>query len=43
MADRPPPVIGQHTREILRQHGFDDDRIEGLLAAKVIFEDLWVD
>jgi crotonobetainyl-CoA:carnitine CoA-transferase CaiB-like acyl-CoA transferase len=43
VADRPPPVIGQHTREILRQHGFDDDRIEGLLAAKVIFEDLWVD
>jgi formyl-CoA transferase len=43
VADRPPPVIGQHTREILRQHGFDDDRIERLLAAKVIFEDLWVD
>jgi crotonobetainyl-CoA:carnitine CoA-transferase CaiB-like acyl-CoA transferase len=39
----PPPVIGQHTRDILREHGFDDDRIEELFAAKVIFEDLWVD
>jgi crotonobetainyl-CoA:carnitine CoA-transferase CaiB-like acyl-CoA transferase len=39
----PPPIIGQHSREILREHGFDDDRIEELLASKVIFEDLWVD
>jgi crotonobetainyl-CoA:carnitine CoA-transferase CaiB-like acyl-CoA transferase len=39
----PPPVVGQHTREILREHGFDDDRIEELLASKAIFEDLWVD
>jgi crotonobetainyl-CoA:carnitine CoA-transferase CaiB-like acyl-CoA transferase len=39
----PPPVIGQHTRDILREHGFDDDRIGELFAAKVIFENLWVD
>ena len=39
----PPPVVGQHTREILREHGFDDDRIEELFQTKAIFEDLWVD
>ena len=39
----PPPIVGQHTREILAQHGFDDERIEELLASKAIFEDLWVD
>ena len=43
VVDRPPPVIGQHTREILAEHGFDDGRIEALLAARVVFEDLWVD
>jgi crotonobetainyl-CoA:carnitine CoA-transferase CaiB-like acyl-CoA transferase len=39
----PPPIIGQHTREILHEHGFETDRIEELLAAKAIYEDLWVD
>ena len=39
----PPPIIGQHTREILAEHGFDDERIEELLASKAIYEDLWVD
>ena len=39
----PPPIIGQHTRDVLREHGFDDDRIERLFAAKVIFEDLEAD
>ena len=39
----PPPIIGQHTREILGQHGFPADEIEELLASKVVFEDLWVD
>ncbi len=39
----PPPIIGQHTREILAEHGFEGDRIEELLASKAIFEDLWVD
>jgi crotonobetainyl-CoA:carnitine CoA-transferase CaiB-like acyl-CoA transferase len=39
----PPPIVGQHTREILGQHGFGPDQIEELFATKVIFEDLWVD
>jgi crotonobetainyl-CoA:carnitine CoA-transferase CaiB-like acyl-CoA transferase len=39
----PPPVVGQHTREILRQYDFDDDEIEKLLAGEAVFEDLWVD
>ncbi|MGP0032490.1 MAG: CoA transferase, partial [Acidimicrobiales bacterium] len=39
----PPPIVGQHTREILAQHGFGADEIEELLASKAIFEDLWVD
>jgi crotonobetainyl-CoA:carnitine CoA-transferase CaiB-like acyl-CoA transferase len=39
----PPPIIGQHTREILDQHGFTSDQVEELLASKVVFENLWVD
>jgi crotonobetainyl-CoA:carnitine CoA-transferase CaiB-like acyl-CoA transferase len=39
----PPPIIGQHTREILGQHGFEAEEIEELLTSKAIFEDLWVD
>jgi crotonobetainyl-CoA:carnitine CoA-transferase CaiB-like acyl-CoA transferase len=39
----PPPVVGQHTREIMRQYDFDDDEIEKLLAGGAVFEDLWVD
>jgi crotonobetainyl-CoA:carnitine CoA-transferase CaiB-like acyl-CoA transferase len=38
----PPPVVGQHTREILRQYDFDDDEIGKLLAGEAVFEDLWV-
>jgi len=39
----PPPVCGQHTREILRDHGFADTEIDELIGAKAIFEELWVD
>jgi crotonobetainyl-CoA:carnitine CoA-transferase CaiB-like acyl-CoA transferase len=39
----PPPIIGQHSREILDQHGFSADEVEALFASKVIFEDLWVE
>jgi crotonobetainyl-CoA:carnitine CoA-transferase CaiB-like acyl-CoA transferase len=39
----PPPIIGQHTREILGEHGFEAGRIEELLASKALYEDLWVD
>jgi crotonobetainyl-CoA:carnitine CoA-transferase CaiB-like acyl-CoA transferase len=39
----PPPVCGQHTREILQEHGIDDAEIDVLIRDKAIFEDLWVD
>ena len=39
----PPPIVGQHTREILSQYGFAAEQIEELLASQVVFEDLWVD
>jgi crotonobetainyl-CoA:carnitine CoA-transferase CaiB-like acyl-CoA transferase len=39
----PPPICGQHTREILREHGYEDTEIDKLVEARAIFEDLWVD
>jgi crotonobetainyl-CoA:carnitine CoA-transferase CaiB-like acyl-CoA transferase len=39
----PPPVVGQHTREIMREYDFGDDEIDKLLAGEAVFEDLWVD
>jgi crotonobetainyl-CoA:carnitine CoA-transferase CaiB-like acyl-CoA transferase len=39
----PPPICGQHTRAILHEYDFDDADIDKLIAAKVVFEDLWVD
>jgi crotonobetainyl-CoA:carnitine CoA-transferase CaiB-like acyl-CoA transferase len=30
------PLYGQHTHEVLRQHGFAEDEIEGLLAEGAI-------
>jgi crotonobetainyl-CoA:carnitine CoA-transferase CaiB-like acyl-CoA transferase len=35
-AGGPPPMPGQHSREILRELGYSDDRIEELVAAKAI-------
>lgn len=32
--ERPAPLVGQHTREILGEAGFDQDQIEKLLAEK---------
>jgi crotonobetainyl-CoA:carnitine CoA-transferase CaiB-like acyl-CoA transferase len=39
----PPPVCGQHTREIMREHGFEDAEIDKLADAKAVFEEHWVD
>ena len=39
----PPPVCGEHTREIMREHGYDDADIDKLVEAKAVFEELWVD
>jgi crotonobetainyl-CoA:carnitine CoA-transferase CaiB-like acyl-CoA transferase len=39
----PPPVCGQHTREILHEHGYDDAEIDKLVEARAVFEELWVD
>jgi crotonobetainyl-CoA:carnitine CoA-transferase CaiB-like acyl-CoA transferase len=39
----PPPICGQHTREILREYGYEDTEIDKLVDARAIFEDLWVD
>ncbi len=39
----PPPIVGQHTREIMAEYGYTDDEIAKLLASAAVFEDLWVD
>jgi crotonobetainyl-CoA:carnitine CoA-transferase CaiB-like acyl-CoA transferase len=31
------PVYGEHTREVLRQHGFDDGQIEVLMRERAVF------
>jgi hypothetical protein len=35
-------VVGQHTRQIMGEHGFDEDEIDKLLAGEAVFEELWV-
>jgi crotonobetainyl-CoA:carnitine CoA-transferase CaiB-like acyl-CoA transferase len=39
----PPPVCGQHTRVIMREHGFEDAEIDKLIAAQAVFEEHWVE
>jgi crotonobetainyl-CoA:carnitine CoA-transferase CaiB-like acyl-CoA transferase len=39
----PPPVCGQHSREIMLEYGFDDAEIDKFIDAKAVFEDLWVE
>jgi crotonobetainyl-CoA:carnitine CoA-transferase CaiB-like acyl-CoA transferase len=35
-ADLPPPALGEHTDEVLRQLGLSADQVERLRAAQVI-------
>jgi crotonobetainyl-CoA:carnitine CoA-transferase CaiB-like acyl-CoA transferase len=35
---RSAPLYGQHTREVLREHGFADDEVESLLAEGAVAE-----
>ena len=35
--------VGEHTREILAEHGYTPDRINGLLARKVVFDAAYAD
>jgi len=39
----PPPVCGQHTRAIMREHGFEDAEIDKLIDARAVFEEHWVE
>jgi crotonobetainyl-CoA:carnitine CoA-transferase CaiB-like acyl-CoA transferase len=39
----PPPVCGQHTRQVLAEHGFTGEEIDALVASGGAFEELWVD
>ncbi|HET7738956.1 MAG TPA: hypothetical protein VFK32_10320, partial [Tepidiformaceae bacterium] len=34
----PAPLIGQHSIEVLREFGFDEPRIEGLVAGGVVLQ-----
>jgi crotonobetainyl-CoA:carnitine CoA-transferase CaiB-like acyl-CoA transferase len=36
--DRPAPMLGEHSRELLREYGYSDPQIDGFLAAGVIEE-----
>jgi formyl-CoA transferase len=33
---RPAPLLGQHSEEVLREHGFSDDEVGGLMRSSVI-------
>ena len=34
--DRPAPVLGEHTRELLREYGYSDADIDALAASGVV-------
>ena len=33
---RPAPMLGEHTREVLREYGYDDAAIDGFIAEGVV-------
>jgi crotonobetainyl-CoA:carnitine CoA-transferase CaiB-like acyl-CoA transferase len=33
------PLLGEHTREVLTELGYDQARIDGLLASRVVYEE----
>ena len=33
---RPAPLLGEHTREVLREHGYADAEIDAFVAAGVV-------
>ena len=35
---RPAPLLGQHTQEVLREHGFSDGEVAHLLESGVVRE-----
>ncbi|POA35544.1 MULTISPECIES: CaiB/BaiF CoA-transferase family protein [unclassified Pseudomonas] len=39
VSQRPPPLLGEHTLEVLREAGFDTASINALLAAKAVYQD----
>ncbi len=39
----PPPVCGQHTREIMREVGYEQEQIDKLIDVRAVFDELWVD
>jgi crotonobetainyl-CoA:carnitine CoA-transferase CaiB-like acyl-CoA transferase len=39
----PPPLCGQHTREIMHEYGYEDADVDKLVETKAVFEELWVD
>jgi formyl-CoA transferase len=39
-ASRPAPVYGQHTREVLAEHGYAADEIERLISMGAVAADL---
>ena len=36
--DRPAPMLGKHSRELLREYGYSDGEIDGFVEAGVIEE-----
>ena len=38
VVSRPPPLLGEHTVEVLREAGFDAASINALLAADIVFQ-----